>query len=97
VLNGKQVLGAAGYYTAEEVVETFTKVTGKKAVFVPVSADQYKAVLPPAVAQEFLENHLLIESPGYYLGQSLDESLKLLDAKPTSFANFVKKNADAWQ
>ncbi|GAB1208948.1 hypothetical protein APSETT445_007713 [Aspergillus pseudonomiae] len=96
-LNGKQVLEAAGYYTAEEIVKIFTEVTGKKAVFVSVSADQYKAVLPPPVAQEFLENHLLIESPGYFLGQSLDESLKLLDAEPTSFADFVKKNVDAWQ
>ncbi|KAE8378919.1 hypothetical protein BDV26DRAFT_280683 [Aspergillus bertholletiae] len=96
-LNGKQILAAAGYYTAEEIVNIFTKETGKKAVFVSVSADQYKAVLPPPVAQEFLENHLLIESPGYFLGQSLDESLKLLDAKPTSFADFVKKNAHAWQ
>lgn len=78
-------------------MKIFTEVTGKKAVFVPVSADQYKAVLPPSVAQEFLENHLLIESPGYFLGQSLDKSLKLLDAKPTSFADFVKKNVDAWQ
>ncbi|KAB8227076.1 NmrA/HSCARG family protein [Aspergillus alliaceus] len=96
-LNGKQILAAVDYYTAQEIVDIFTEVAGKKAVFVSVSADQYKAVLPPPVAQEFLENHLLIESPGYFLGQGLDESLKLLDAKPTSFAEFVKKNAGAWQ
>ncbi|KAF7594789.1 hypothetical protein BBP40_008292 [Aspergillus hancockii] len=96
VLNGKQILGAAGYYTPEEIVETFTNVTGKKAVFVPVSAEQFKAVFPPTVSQELLENHLLIEEPGYYLGQSLDETLKLLDARPTTFADFVK-NVDAWQ
>ncbi|KAE8149365.1 NAD(P)-binding protein [Aspergillus avenaceus] len=95
--DGKQVLEAAGYYTAEEIVATFSEVTGKKAVFVPVSGEQYKAVLPPAVAQEFLENHLLIEEPGYFLGKSLDDSLKLLDEKPTSWADYVKKNISTWQ
>lgn len=95
-LNGKQVLGAADYYTAEEIVNIFAEVTGKKAVFIQVSPEQYKAVLPPAVAQEFLENQLFVEDPGYYLGESLEPSLKLLDANPTTWAAFVKKNAEVW-
>ncbi|RHZ62451.1 NmrA/HSCARG family protein [Aspergillus thermomutatus] len=95
-LEGKHVLEATAYYTPVEIVDTFSKVTGKKAAFVRVTPEQYKASLPEAVAQEYLENHLFVEDPGYFLGESLDDSLKLLDSKPTTWAEFVKKNAAAW-
>lgn len=95
-LNGKQVLGSPKYHTAEEIVDIFAKVTGKKATFIQVTPEQYKASLPEAVAQEFLENQLFVEDPGYYLGASLEPSLKLLDASPVTWAEFVKKNAAAW-
>lgn len=95
-LEGKRVLAASGYYTAEEIINTFSNVTGKEAVFVQVTPGQFKASLPEAVAQEFLENHLFIEDPGYFLGEPLDESLKLLDSKPTDWREYVKRNASAW-
>lgn len=95
-LEGKQILEATAYYTPEEIVSTFSKVTGKKAVFIKVTPEQYKASLPEAIAEEYLENQLFVEEPGYFLGESLDDSLKLLDCKPTSWADFVKKNAAAW-
>lgn len=95
-LQGKQVLGASDYYTAEEIVDIFSKASGKKAVFIQVTPEQYRAYLPEAVALELLENHLFVEDPGYYLGESLEPSLKLLDAKPTSWADFVKENSAAW-
>jgi hypothetical protein len=95
-LDGKQVLGAASYYTAEEIVNTFAQVTGKNAVFIQVSPEQYKASLPESFALEFLENQLFVEDPGYYLGESLEPSLKLLDANPTTWATFVKENSAAW-
>ncbi|EPE03009.1 hypothetical protein F503_08623 [Ophiostoma piceae UAMH 11346] len=95
-LNGKEVLAASGYYTPSQIVETFSKATGKKANFVQVTNDQYKASLPPALADEYLDNQLFVEKPGYYLGQSLESSLKLLDSKPVSWEEFVRKNAAAW-
>lgn len=96
-LTGKQLLAASGYYTAEEVLKTFSEVSGKKATLVQVTPDQYKAALPASIAEELLENHLFIEDPGYFLGEPLDETLKLLDSKPTDWAQFVKKNISAWQ
>jgi hypothetical protein len=95
-LQGKQVLAASDYYTAEEIVDTFSKVTGKKAAFIKVTPEQYRASLPEAVALEYLENQLFVEEPGYYLGESLEPSLSLLDAKPTTWAQYVKENAAAW-
>ncbi|KAJ5110701.1 hypothetical protein N7532_001236 [Penicillium argentinense] len=96
-LKNKQVMAAAAYYTPQEIVDTFSRVTGKKASFVQVSAEQYKASLPPAVADEYLENQLFVEEPGYYLGEPLEPSLKLLDSKPTTWEEFVKKNVSAWK
>lgn len=96
-LKGKQLLAASGYYTAEEVIKTFFEVTGKNAALIQVTPDQYKAALPASIAEELLENHLFIENPGYFLGELLDETLKLLDSKPTDWAEFVKKNISAWQ
>lgn len=96
-LPGKRILAAASYYTPDEIVDTFSKVSGKKAVFIQVSPEQYKASLPPALAEEYLDNQLFVENPGYYLGESLQPSLKLLDSKPTTWAEFVKKNVSAWK
>lgn len=96
----KQVLAAEAYYTPEEIVSIFSEASGKKAVFIQVTPEQYKASLPPAVANEFLENHLFVEEPGYYLGQSLEATLSLLDSKPTTWKEFVQKNkkdVSAWK
>ncbi|PWY70921.1 NAD(P)-binding protein [Aspergillus heteromorphus CBS 117.55] len=96
-LKNKQILAAAKYYTPEEIVNIFSEVSGKKAVFIQVSAEQYKAALSPAVADEFLENHLFVEEPGYYLGEPLEPSLKLVDSEPTTWAEFVRKNIATWK
>jgi hypothetical protein len=95
-LKNKRILAAAKYYTPEEIVNTFSQVSGKKAVFIQVSPEQYEASLPPAVAEEYLENQLFVEEPGYYLGEPLEPSLKLLDSKPTTWEEFVQKNVSAW-
>ncbi|CAI7614404.1 unnamed protein product [Penicillium discolor] len=96
-LKNKQILAAAKYYTPDEIVDTFSKVTGKKAVFIQVSPEQYKASLPAAMADEYLDNQLFVEEPGYYLGEPLEPSLSLLDGKPTTWEEFVKKNISAWK
>ncbi len=92
-LNGKQILAATDYYTPGRILTEFEEVTGKKANFVQLSAEQYKSFLPPAMADEYLENHLFIENPGYFNGASLKESLDLLTEKPTTWKEFVKKTA----
>ncbi|CRL28374.1 NAD(P)-binding domain [Penicillium camemberti] len=96
-LKNKQILAAAKYYTPDEIVDTFSKVTGKKAVFIQVSPEQYKASLPAAMADEYLDNQLFVEEPGYYLGEPLEPSLSLVDGKPTTWEEFVKKNISTWK
>ncbi|KAM0332104.1 hypothetical protein ACHAQA_002376 [Verticillium albo-atrum] len=90
--NGKRILAATDYYTPERVLAEFEEVTGKKTQFAQVSAEQYKSFLPEAMAQEMLENHLFIEDPGYYNGAGLQESLEILEDKPTTWKEFIKKS-----
>ncbi|KAF4467390.1 family transcriptional regulator [Fusarium albosuccineum] len=94
-LLGKQILAAAKYYTPTEIVSEFTNITDKEARFIPVDAETYKKFLPAVMADELLENHLLIDEPGYFLGQRLDESHKLLAGEgftSTSWAEFLEQN-----
>lgn len=44
------------------------------------------------MAQEMLENHLLIQEPGYYGGESLEKSHAILDQKLTTWKEFVIEN-----
>lgn len=69
---------------------------GKPAQAVHISDDEFKSFLPPAAAQELLENMKLLEGPGYYAGESLEPSLALLEEKPTTWKEFVEKNRQKW-
>ncbi|KAK9427566.1 hypothetical protein V1505DRAFT_358662 [Lipomyces doorenjongii] len=89
---GKDIYEAADYYSPSRIVKEFTEVTGKPASWTQVPADQWKQYLPPAMAQEVLENYLLLEAPGYYAGADLKESHDLLEQKPTTWKEFVTKN-----
>ncbi|KFY98338.1 hypothetical protein V500_01735 [Pseudogymnoascus sp. VKM F-4518 (FW-2643)] len=88
---GKQILAATDYYTPDRITSEFEEVTGKKINYIQVTPDQFKGFLPPSVAEEFLENHLFIENPGYYNGASLKESLDALEDKPTTWKEYAKK------
>lgn len=45
------------------------------------------------MAQEMLENHLFIESPGYYGGEGLEKSHKILEDKLVGWKEFASKSA----
>ena len=45
------------------------------------------------MATEMLENHLLVEEPGYFNAASLDETHQLLDEKPTTWKEYLKEGA----
>lgn len=56
-----------------------------------VMNEQYQNFLPPIMGLELLENHLLIEEPGYYAGESLKESLDAVPEKLVTLKEFVAK------
>ena len=100
-LLGKQILGATEYLTTGQVVETFKKAfpeAGKDASFKQVPAEAFKEVLvkaqgmPDFVAQEFLENMLLLDQFGYYGGASLDETHNLVEDHLTTWAEHLRSS-----
>lgn len=93
---GKQILAASAYISPNQLMAEWSEVTGKEGKYVQVDAEVFKSFLPPPVAQELLENMLLLENPGYYAGQDLQPSHDLLDEKPTTWKQFVEKNKSHW-
>ncbi|PNY22480.1 NmrA-like family domain-containing protein 1 [Tolypocladium capitatum] len=92
----KHIYAATDYYSPARLLSEFSVVIGKPARANTVSQDTFKSFLPPPAAQELLENWLLLESPGYYGGADLSESLSHLDEKPTSWKDFVAQNKAKW-
>lgn len=91
--NGRQILEATDYYTPARILGELEEVAGVKTKFLRLTNEQYAANLPSFMAEEMLENHLLIAEPGYYAGQSLEPSLKLLgDDRPTTWKEFVAQS-----
>ncbi|KAI9929606.1 hypothetical protein MW887_001080 [Aspergillus wentii] len=90
----QRILAATDYYTPQRIVDEFRAATGKKAQAITIPADMFKSFLPAAVAQEMLENILLLGDVGYYAGEPLADSHELLDEKPTQWREFVTRNQD---
>ena len=97
---GKNVLAASAYYKVDEVASTFAKVkpeAGKGAHMVTIDKDTYKgylkmAGLPDFVQEELYENMAFMDEFGYYGKKSLDESLAIIDEKPTTLAEYFEKS-----
>ncbi|CAM1509618.1 Fc.00g033570.m01.CDS01 [Cosmosporella sp. VM-42] len=94
---GKHIYAASDYYTPSRVAAEFSEVIGKPAQAIELPSETFKSFLPPQIAQEMLENMLLLQDPGYYGGGDLAESLALLTEKPTSWKEFVEKNKAKWE
>ncbi|OOF97626.1 hypothetical protein ASPCADRAFT_206405 [Aspergillus carbonarius ITEM 5010] len=95
---GQRILAATDYYSPRRIVEEFQQTTGYQAQAVTIPADTFKSFLPPPIAQEMLENILLLEDPGYYAGESLTPSHELLDKEeqPTQWKEYVSRNQEKW-
>ncbi|KAK1759086.1 hypothetical protein QBC47DRAFT_315117 [Echria macrotheca] len=102
-LLGKRILGATAYMTPVEIVEGFKKVfpeAGRTATYKQLSEAEYMQTrtstgTPENIARELLENMLLLDEPGYYAGESLDDTYKLVEDKLTSWEDFAK-NSRKW-
>ena len=98
-LLGKRILGATEYKTMSDLVDEFKKVypeAGATAGYFNVPHDMYVKILtgtgmPEFAAVELLENMRLLDEFGYYGGESLDETHKLVDDKLTTWEEFMKK------
>jgi uncharacterized protein YbjT (DUF2867 family) len=97
---GKRILGATAYVTGAEIVEGFKKVfpeAGERARYRQLSESEYKGALvakgmSELIAQELLENMLLLDQFGYYGGASLDETHALVEDELTTWEEHVRKS-----
>lgn len=94
--SGKRILAATNYMNPEEIAKEFGEVIGKPTSYYQLDEATFKSYLPEPMREELYENLLLFEGEGYYEGESLDESLALLDEKPVTWKAFVEQNKQTW-
>lgn len=94
--SGKRILAATTYATPEIIAKEFGEVVGKPTHYNRLDEATFKSFLPEPVQQEMYENMVLMEQEGYYGGGSLEDSLALLDEKPTTWKEFVAENTQSW-
>ena len=86
--------GASGWWTLQETVEVFGKVTGKSAIYKELPADVWKSFIPnERLAQELYENFLLIRDYKYFgperAEEIVKESVERLPEKPQTLEEFL--------
>jgi len=96
----KRILCSSGYVTPNEIISTFSAVTGSKAVINKITFEQFHAAFPPMMADELTGNFQLVVDPGYYAGEpadGVDKSIKMVAKaglrKPVSWKEYVETNA----
>jgi hypothetical protein len=63
---GKTLCAAVELHSWDEIVETYSKVTGRKTVYEQVPVEEYRRVLPEIVADGFIEVFSYVDEFGYY-------------------------------
>ena len=79
-LLGQRIFGATDWYTPQQIVSTFEKVSGKKATYQALPDEVFKSFLPPVMAEELVETLIFMRDYAYYgpgAEQGLKESLQV--------------------
>ncbi|KAI0861228.1 NmrA-like family-domain-containing protein [Xylaria cubensis] len=98
-LLGKRFLGATAYMTPKEVVERFSKAfpaIGANASFFQVPEDMFRAAMkgkgmPDFIVTELFENVRLMDTFGYFGGESLELTHELVKDSLTTWDEYVKE------
>ncbi|KAH8682397.1 NmrA-like family protein [Xylariales sp. PMI_506] len=98
---GKRLLAATAYMTGQEIVDGFKKVfpeSGKTAKYFEVPEEAFRGALkgmgrPDFVVDEMYENMKLMDTFGYFGGDSLDWTHSLLEDPLTTWEEYAKTAA----
>lgn len=100
-LLGKRILGATKYTTPKEVVDGFKQAfpeAGAAASFFSLPHEMFlqgvqgSMGVPDWAAEGILEMMRLVSEDGYFGFEPLEESLAVLEDKPTAWVDFLKKS-----
>lgn len=93
--NGKSFTCATAFYTPLELVDGWTKVTGKKATYTQTSDGEMTGTLTAEMQRELKKSAGLMSDFSYFgpTGKNdLEWTLKQMTEKPTMWEDFVKAN-----
>ena len=93
--NGKVLTAATAFYTPKEMVDAWTKVTGKKVIFAQRTGGAPTGALSPEMVKSLKESNGLIGDYSYYgpTGKKdLEWTLAQMTEETTSWGNFVQAN-----
>lgn len=74
-LLGQCIFGATDWYTPQQIISTFEKVSGKKATYQALPDEVFKSFLPPVMAEELTETLIFMRDYAYY-GPGAEQGLK---------------------
>ncbi|TRM61225.1 hypothetical protein BD626DRAFT_631771 [Schizophyllum amplum] len=97
---GRQIYASAAYYTPQQMVDHLKKLypeAGEGAAYHELPHDAFKGILakqgmPEVVQEELLQNLIFIAEYGYYGGESLDESIAIVDEPLTSWEQYLQNH-----
>jgi uncharacterized protein YbjT (DUF2867 family) len=96
---GKRFYLANEFMTWEEKVAVMSKVMGKKIVYEQVPEEEYRAILPPSMADIFIEAFWWFQDFGYF-GPDTDGlvqwSKENARGELTTFEGYLRKNPLSW-
>ena len=93
--NGKTFTAATAFYTPQQMVEAWIKVTGKKVVFTQRTGGASMGALTPEMVESLKESNGLIGDYSYYgpTGKKdLEWTLAQMNEEVTSWEEFVRAN-----
>ncbi len=93
--NGKTFTAATAFYTPQQMVDAWTKVTGKKVIFAQRTGGAPMGTLSPEMVKSLKESNGLIGDYSYYgpTGKKdLEWTLAQMEEEATSWENFVEAN-----
>lgn len=98
--NGKTLTAATAFYTPQQMVDAWAKITGKNVIFIQRTGGAPMGALSPEMVKSLKESTGLISDYSYYgpTGKKdLEWTLAQMQEEPTSWEDFVKANEPWFQ
>lgn len=93
--NGKSFTCATAFYTAIQLVEGWTKMTGKQVTYEQIDLEKKQGTLTEEMHQQLKKSRGLINVWGYFGPKGKDHlqwTLAQLEEKPKTWEDFVRDN-----